>query len=366
MIPDTLIWPDFGQDSPRRRTVWAATRIQEYGTRRGGDECSGDAVNRQGVGRGQGQIRRSLCRHCRNSRGSDRASRVSAAPPRRCRATPARPASPAPPVTPPFPELTPFGRRFKIGGYTLQGGDWQGPPISAMYMAGFTHTNSPQDAPPAPGLHTNDNLVSQQVSGFIAGRLYRQSRLVHSDHRRSRRRDGRRSTRPTSATPTRSSCSARTRSGASTPTTRRPSKTRGTRRPPGAGRRSPRPSRRPSARRSTHIEDGYTAIVGGAGPTSSGTTCSTPAVIAYKGLPVPALQALNVGNSTTDAVTNVAPYWRVALEPHWGDSLPDGRHVRHVRPDRARPAVRLSAPTTFSTSASTRSTSMTATSTPSR
>ena len=71
-----------------------------------------------------------------------------------------------------FPELTPFGRRFKIGGYTLQGGDWQGPPISGMYMLGYTHTNSPQDAPPAPGLRTNDNLVSQQVSGFVAGQLY--------------------------------------------------------------------------------------------------------------------------------------------------------------------------------------------------
>ena len=40
-------------------------------------------------------------------------------------------------------------------------------------------------------------------------------------------------------------------------------------------------------------------------------------LIAYKGLPVPVLQALNDGNSTTDALTNVAPYWRLALEPHW-------------------------------------------------
>jgi hypothetical protein len=71
-----------------------------------------------------------------------------------------------------FPELTPFGRRFKIGGYTLRNGDWKGPPIAAMYMTGFTHTASSQDAPPAPGLHTNNNLVSQQVSGFIAGQLY--------------------------------------------------------------------------------------------------------------------------------------------------------------------------------------------------
>ena len=39
-------------------------------------------------------------------------------------------------------------------------------------MAGFTHTNSPQDAPPAPGLRTNDNLASQQLSAFLAGKLY--------------------------------------------------------------------------------------------------------------------------------------------------------------------------------------------------
>jgi hypothetical protein len=71
-----------------------------------------------------------------------------------------------------FPELTPYGRRFKIGGYTDGGGTWQGPPISAMYMPSFTHTQSAQDQPPAPGLHTNDNIVSQQVSGFIAGELY--------------------------------------------------------------------------------------------------------------------------------------------------------------------------------------------------
>src|SRR6202011_1531845 len=28
-----------------------------------------------------------------------------------------------------FLELTPFGRRFKLGGYTLGGGDWSGPPL---------------------------------------------------------------------------------------------------------------------------------------------------------------------------------------------------------------------------------------------
>jgi hypothetical protein len=39
-----------------------------------------------------------------------------------------------------FLELTPFGRRFKLGGYTLGGGDWQGPPFAVMLQPTFTNT----------------------------------------------------------------------------------------------------------------------------------------------------------------------------------------------------------------------------------
>ena len=39
-----------------------------------------------------------------------------------------------------FPELTPFGRRFKIGGYTDARRRLAGPPVAAMYMPSFTHT----------------------------------------------------------------------------------------------------------------------------------------------------------------------------------------------------------------------------------
>ena len=216
-----------------------------------------------------------------------------------------------------FPELTPFGRRFKIGGYTLQGGDWNGPPLSAFFMAGFTHTNSPQDAPPASGLHTNDNLVWQQVSGFIAGRLYGnlgsfiqitgdpvggtaavdgsdlryadtfklfgQDTIWGIDVNNAPTVEDPWNTTPSWSWPQISSTIA--------------------------------PAFGPS---STRIEDGYTATVGGVGPYIFWNDMLYAAVIAYKGFSVPALQAMNVGNSTTDAVTNVAPYWRVALEPHWG------------------------------------------------
>jgi hypothetical protein len=41
-----------------------------------------------------------------------------------------------------FLELTPFGRRFKLGGYTLGGGDWKGPPFAVMLQPTFTNTRA--------------------------------------------------------------------------------------------------------------------------------------------------------------------------------------------------------------------------------
>jgi hypothetical protein len=51
-----------------------------------------------------------------------------------------------------FPELTPFGRRFKLGGYTTGGGLTfeQAPPVAGMMIPTFTHTARNQDAPPVP------------------------------------------------------------------------------------------------------------------------------------------------------------------------------------------------------------------------
>jgi len=71
-----------------------------------------------------------------------------------------------------FPELTPFGRRFKLSGYTTGGGDSKIPPLALMLMPGFTHTAAAQDTPPGPNLQTNDNVAVQQVTGFLAGKIY--------------------------------------------------------------------------------------------------------------------------------------------------------------------------------------------------
>jgi hypothetical protein len=71
------------------------------------------------------------------------------------------------------PQLTPFGRAFKIGGYTQTGGD--GPlsriPLAAMALGSFTHTNTAQPDPAAPDFGRNNNPALDQVSVFFAGRL---------------------------------------------------------------------------------------------------------------------------------------------------------------------------------------------------
>ncbi|HET6806945.1 MAG TPA: cytochrome C [Frateuria sp.] len=71
------------------------------------------------------------------------------------------------------PQLTPFGRAFKIGGYTETGG--QGPaahiPLAAMVLGSFTHTEGSQPSPAAPHFADNNNPALDQISAFLAGRV---------------------------------------------------------------------------------------------------------------------------------------------------------------------------------------------------
>ncbi len=70
-----------------------------------------------------------------------------------------------------FLELTPFGRRFKLGGYTLGGGDWKGPPFAVMLQPTFTNTQGAQPGGAAPGFGVNNNFVMEQMSLFTGGKI---------------------------------------------------------------------------------------------------------------------------------------------------------------------------------------------------
>lgn len=70
-----------------------------------------------------------------------------------------------------FLELTPFGRRFKLNGYTLGGGKSPLPPFAVMLQPTFTHTQAAQPGGAAPHFGPNDNFALQQASLFTGGRI---------------------------------------------------------------------------------------------------------------------------------------------------------------------------------------------------
>ena len=68
------------------------------------------------------------------------------------------------------PQLTPFGRDFKLHGYTTRSvGQYDVAPVSMMAVASYVNTARDQDGPPAPHYSSNDNIALDQVSLFLAG-----------------------------------------------------------------------------------------------------------------------------------------------------------------------------------------------------
>ena len=68
------------------------------------------------------------------------------------------------------PQLTPYGVKFKIGGYTDSDGKGGKVPISAMIVASFNQTAKNLPEKPEHG-SVNRNLAMDEASLFLAGRL---------------------------------------------------------------------------------------------------------------------------------------------------------------------------------------------------
>jgi len=75
-----------------------------------------------------------------------------------------------------FPQLTPFGRDFKMSGYTLGDAEQVLPPVAVMLQGapGWTHTQKSQPSSDIPNssFNSNNNLSLNQVSFFYAGKLF--------------------------------------------------------------------------------------------------------------------------------------------------------------------------------------------------
>lgn len=68
------------------------------------------------------------------------------------------------------PQLTEFGREFKMNGYVWNDGK-DHVPLAAMLQASLTHTSADQPGGASPGFAPNDNPAIEQVSLFAGGRL---------------------------------------------------------------------------------------------------------------------------------------------------------------------------------------------------
>src|SRR5579864_6121846 len=69
------------------------------------------------------------------------------------------------------PQLTPYGRDFKLHGYVASDGQPHGLPIAFTVQSSFTHTAAPQDGGAAPGFRPNDNFAIDQLSVYYAGQV---------------------------------------------------------------------------------------------------------------------------------------------------------------------------------------------------
>lgn len=69
------------------------------------------------------------------------------------------------------PQLTPYGVKFKLGGYADTDGQPGKLPLSGMLVASMTRTAKDQAEPPADGAKLNNNKTLDEASLFIAGRL---------------------------------------------------------------------------------------------------------------------------------------------------------------------------------------------------
>lgn len=73
------------------------------------------------------------------------------------------------------PNLTPYGREFKLNGYVWDSGknDTYIPPVSGMVVGSFTNTKQDQSPPPGPsGFNANNNFAFDEASLFYAGKIW--------------------------------------------------------------------------------------------------------------------------------------------------------------------------------------------------
>ena len=257
-----------------------------------------------------------------------------------------------------YPGLTPYGRLFKLNGYTTGGGRFKTtpfssgrdstkalsdyakkdlnatiagktkdgaadtsnvwvPPIAAMAVFGYTHTQAPQDADSVAPYRTNDNLTMPQLSLFWGGAITEHVGMFSQwtyDGRSAWGWDNQ-DIRYSNTAKLGSMDVIYGVSADNNPTMGDPWNTVPAWGFPYMDAGDPI---MPGPAASTLIDGGLGQAVAGAGAYGYFDNLVYLQLSGYRSVNPDALGRLGAGPAGVGAIDGVAPYWRVAVEPHWG------------------------------------------------
>ncbi len=216
-----------------------------------------------------------------------------------------------------FPELTPYGRLFKLNGYTFTGGNTNWPPLAMMTIPNFTHLAQSQPGGLAPGFGDNNDVaftgslfyggkIFDHIGAFIQGTYDQVPNSIHWDNTDIRyantvQLSGRELVYGTSLNnnPTVNDV------WNSTPAWGYPYV---------ASQLAPTPAA------TTLIEGSLAQQVLGLNPYIYWNRLVYMEAGGYRTLSPWSLSALGVPPPGTSSIENIAPSWRLALEPAWGNN----------------------------------------------
>lgn len=217
-----------------------------------------------------------------------------------------------------FPELTPYGRLFKLNGYVFGGGQSDLPPLAAMIVEDYTHTQAGQSGGAAAHYGPNNNFSLNTASLFYGGRILGDyglgafAQITYNDPSRSFHWDNT-DVRWAHATTIEDheivfGVSVNNNPSMSdvwntTPAWRYPFQSS---------------SLAPTPANKTIIEGAYSQQVLGASAYAFWNRLVYAEAGAYHTLPPDAISALGIAESGSDSFSGLAPYWRLALQPQWG------------------------------------------------
>jgi hypothetical protein len=216
-----------------------------------------------------------------------------------------------------FPELTPYGRLFKLNGYTFTGGTSNLPPFAAMAIPSFTHAAADQPGGAAPYFGANNNIgftgslfyggkIADNLGAFIQGTDDQVTRTIHWDNTDIRL------AKPAEV------FGHETVFGLSlnnNPTVNDVwNSTPAWGYPYVASELAPTPVAHPL------IENNLAQQVVGLNPYIYWNRLVYAEVSGYQTLAPSTLSALGVNPDGTSAISGLAPSWRLAVEPAWGQN----------------------------------------------